>query len=282
MTAYRFFIFAVILLTISLVGCTMKPQIISPRSEGFSPNEYLVIEAKTKSRLGQLYEAIQETDEKGRKLPLRWQETTLLLFPQGNDVNQVEESSIEQTRSAVETTGTSGKLTVAAFVTLDGEKKSAFKYQAKVSKFSQLKMPLQYNHRGIDYMRSKLQKDTTYRFAYLSALYEGTAFTEIFNNVATHGAGNYAAFQIEGDYYVTSNTGIITAGPIIYQVLQVDLDQFSYGVEAEKEGVEFLMERRKKSGVEAREKKFAPLTGEQLGNIIKSAPEEVRKMIKPQ
>lgn len=301
MTVYRFCILGVVLLTISLVGC-MKPQIISPMSAGFSPNEYLVVDPKTKSQLGQLYEAIQETDEKGRKLPLRWRETILLLFPQVDNVNQIEEiQPFEQTRNALETTGTSGKLTAATFVAFAGEKKSVFKFQSKSSKFSQLKIPLKHNFKvKDDYMDKKLQKNPAYQFAYLSAIYEGTAFVEIFNNIATRGSGNYAAFQIEGDYYTTSNTGVITSGPIIYKLQPIDVGELQ--VKAAFGEREFdLMRQRMISlfpffmrtadacknchpmppHVATREKKFAPLTRDQLDAIIKSMPEEDRAMIEP-
>lgn len=302
MTVYRFCILGVVLLTISLVGC-MKPQIISPMSAGFSPNEYLVVEAKTKSRLGQLYEAIQETDEKGRKLPLRWRETAVCLFPQGdgNNVNQIEEIQLEQTRNALETTGTSGKLTAATFVVLNGENKSAFKFQSKSSRFSQFKIPLRYAPKGKTFMKGRLQKNPAYQFAYLSALYEGTAFVEIFNNIATRSSGNYAAFQIEGDYYTTSNTGVITSGPIIYQLLPIDLDELQTEVSSGerefdlmRQGMtslfpftplavtgeqEFILMRPADACKHchmpprgaAREKKFAPLTRDQLDAIFKNA-----------
>jgi hypothetical protein len=254
-----------ILLYCCLNGC-IRPQIITPMSMGFSPNEYLAVGAKTKNRLGQLYEAIQETDKKGNVLPLRWQEVPMLLFPQGAGFNEIEETPVEQTRYAIETSGSSGMLTFAAFAYLEGQRKSAFKYQSKSTKMLQLKLPFEHNPHVRDYMVDKLKMNPNFRFAYLSALYEGSAFVEIFNSIATSGNGRYAAFQIEGDYYTTSTAGMITTGPIIYQLLPVDVDQLS-------------IDKGIKTGVGP---KYPPLSSQQLDSILVSATIEVRMMITPQ
>ena len=241
----------------------MKPQIIQPMSSGFSPNEYLVIEETLKSRLGQLYQAVQEVDKNGKNLPLRWEETTLLIFPQGKNVNLVEDSTVEQTRNVVETSDLSGKLTAAAIVTLDGKHSTAFKYQSKASKFYQLKLPLKFNPNARNYIIKKLKDNPAYRFGYLAALYEGTAFVEVLNSVDTSGSGNYAAFQLEGKYYTTTNTGVINSGPIIYRILPVDIDQLAVAVVPG-------------------ENKITPLSHTQIENIIKFSPTSIRKMIKPE
>lgn len=274
------------ILSVLYLGGCMKPQIIQPMSSGFSPNEYLIIEATSKSRLGQLYQAVQEVDKNGNNLPLRWEETTLLIFPQGSDVNLVEESSIEQTRNVVETSGSSGKLTAAAVASLEGKRSSAFKYQSKASKFYQLKLPLQFNPYARGYMVRKLQNKSTYRFGYLAALYEGTAFVEVLNSVDTSGSGNYAAFQLEGKYYTTTNTGIINSGPIIYRILPVDIAQLDVTVTPGDKGFEpFVTVTSGDKGFEPfahGKKKFAPLLPPLLDNIFKNAPPNIRQMIKPE
>lgn len=276
MTLYRFARCCFLILSVLYLGGCMKPQIIQPMSSGFSPNEYLVVEEILKSRLGQLYQAVQEVDKNGKNLPLRWEETTLLIFPQGSDVNVVEESTVEQTRNVVETSDSSGKLTAAAVVTLDGKRSTAFKYQSKASKFYQLKLPLQFNPIARDYMVKKLQDKPTYRFGYLAALYEGTAFVEVLNSVDTSGSGNYAAFQLEGKYYTTTNTGVINSGPIIYRILPVDADQLFIAVSPEeKKLVDVVSDQIAK-------KKLTPLSASQLKEIMKEAPEEIRMMINPE
>jgi hypothetical protein len=256
----------------------MKPQIIQPMSSGFSPNEYLVVEQTSISRLGQLYQAVQEVNKDGKNLPLRWEETTLLIFPQGTDVNLVEASTVEQTRNVVETSDSSGKLTAAAIVSLEAKRSTAFKYQSKASKFSQFKFPLKYNPKALNYITKKLKDNPAYRFGYLAALYEGTAFVEVLNSVDTSGSGSYAAFQLEGKYYTTTNTGVINSGPIIYRILPVDGDQLivddKFGVDLNKRALYPVKDTFAVLPI-------APLTNEQLEDIIKAAP-AIRQMIEPE
>jgi hypothetical protein len=261
MTLLRFSRYCLLILSaVYLSGC-MKPQIIQPMSSGFSPNEYLVVEEISKSHLGQLYQAVQELDKNGKNLPLRWGEIPILIYPQGRNVNLIEDSTIEQTRNVVETSDMSGKLTAAAIVSLDGKRSTAFKYQSKASKFYQLKLPLKYNPDARDYIIKKLKNNPAYRFGYLAALYEGTAFVEVLNSVDTSGSGNYAAFQLEDKYYTTTNTGIINSGPIIYRILPVDVDQLVVAVVPD-------------------ENKIAPLSHRQLEAIIINSPASIRQMIK--
>jgi hypothetical protein len=262
MTSFNFSRYCLLILSaVYLSGC-MKPQIIQPMSSGFSPNEYLVIEETSKSRLGQLHQAVQEVDKNGKNLPLRWAETTLLIFPQGTDVNLVEDSTVEQTRNVVETSDSSGKLTAAAIASLDGQRSTAFKYQSKASKFYQLKLPLQYNPTARDYIVKKLKDNSAYRFGYLAALYEGTSFVEILNSAGTSGSGNYAAFKLEGKYYTATNTGVINSGPIIYRILPLDVDEIPFAVVTG-------------------EKKIAPLSHTQIKDILKSSPASIQQMIQP-
>ena len=135
-------------------------------------------------------------------------------------------------------------------------------------------------------MVRKLQNKSTYRFGYLAALYEGTAFVEVLNSVDTSGSGNYAAFQLEGKYYTTTNTGIINSGPIIYRILPVDIAQLDVTVTPRDKGFEpFVTVTSGDKGFEPfahGKKKFAPLLPPLLDNIFKNAPPNIRQMIKPE
>lgn len=209
-------------------ACGLKPQIVAPFSVGFSDDEYIVIEVKDKDQLGILFEAVQETDEDGNTLPLRWRETVLVIFPHSKNVsniNTVKEKQIEQTRSAVETIASSSKITGTAIGDLNASNEAAFKYQSKASKFSKMIPPLKYNPHAKRYMNNRLEKNKNYRFAYMSALYEGTAFVELLSNVKVSGTTGYAAFAIDGKYYTTDNQGVVTSGAIIFQLKQIEIDE---------------------------------------------------------
>jgi hypothetical protein len=247
---------------VACLGGCMKPQIISPVSSLFAPNEYLVIEQKTSSRIGQLYEARQERDAKGKPLPLRWAPQPIMIFPQGDGFNSIEETALEQTRNVVQEAASSASLTAAAFGAVDGENKSAFKYQSKASKFSQLKMPLIYNKAAKTYMQKLKEQDPNICFAYMSGLYEGTAFIEVLNKTSTSGSGSYAAFQMGATYYTANMSGIINTGPVIYQIEPIRVDQ--------------LLDRNERP---VHKPNYMPMTEAQLGNALQKGGDELRPMI---
>lgn len=210
-----------------LTGCaattmTTKPQIINPVADGFTPNEYVVIEVKPKGRIGQLYQA---KVSKNSPVP-KWEEVALMLFPQSADFNKIDEQPFEQTRNLIETTETSSKLTATAIVEMTNQNKAGYKYQAKTSKIYQLNyQTLKYNPQVKNYIAKKLAEDPNYVFAYLDTLYEGTAFVESLYSVSNDAKGAVpAAYEINGKYFTSDTKGVVTSGPIIYRLSNINAD----------------------------------------------------------
>lgn len=254
---------SMIILVVFLGGCAKyKPQILSPMSDGFASNEYIVIEVKDTDQIGQLYEAVQEKDSKGNIIPLLWRPTSLLLFPQSTDFNKVKETKIEQTRRAVETVNKSGKFTATGIGNLQAENESAYKYQSKSDLAMRLEVQnLKYNPSAKRYMTEKLAKNSNYKFAYLSAIYKGTAFVEILAKVNNSGAGGYAAFQLEGQYYTSSDQALVTSGSIIFQLLPIQKDELENGVSL------------------TGETRLSELSNSEIKTILKNRPDIMKSMI---
>lgn len=262
---YKSVAFAAVVVLVMLVGCNSpQPQIVDPFNSGFTDNEYIVIEVQDKDRIGQLYEAVVEVDEKGRQLPLRWRSTSLLIFPQGPDFNNLVETKFEQTRNVVETIRGSGRLTVSAVADLNASSESAFKYQSRSTSVDRLQMPLKYNEVAKRYMRLKLEQSENYRFSYLSALYKGAAFVELLNKAEKNGVVTYAAFKINGEYYTSSNRGLVTSGAVIFQLQPVYLDE--------------LIDASIKSPVVPKGT-YAPMTRGETQKSIDLLPVQYRQMI---
>ena len=248
-----------------LASCGMTPQIVDPYSDGFSEDEYLVIKVKDTDQLGQLFEALPEVDKDGKRLPLRWRQTTIMIFPTGaSDVNKIKETTIDQTRQAFEKVKLSGKLTVAAIADMSASNESAYKYEAKASNAARLdQTSLSYTQKSKDYITTRLAQDKNYKFSYMSALYKGTAFVEVLKNVNGSGTGgNQAAFQIGSEYYQSGSRSTVTSGPIIFQLSEIDPIEL---------------------GITATQQKALPLkpllSNPQLQEILRSTTSSLHKMI---
>ena len=267
-------LFVLIMLFFLLEGCGFKPQIVAPFNAGFTENEYIVIEVKDTDQLGLLFEAIPETDEKGNFLPLRWRQTSIVLFPQHKKINRVKETKIEQTRNAVETVKSSSRLTAVVVSELIANNESAFKYQSKSSKASRLIHPLRHNPNAKAYIKQMLEENKKYKFAYMSALYEGTAFVEVFTNVKISSGGAYAAFSIDGSYYTTNNRGVVTSGIIIFQLRPITIGELIEPLRPST--TEVLIEP-----FNILSKGFEPLRSHELNAIIAELPVNQHYLIKP-
>ncbi len=205
-----------------ICGC-MHPQIMDPYATGFAENEYLVIKITDDDQLGQLWEALPEIDASGRPLPLRWRGTTKILFPTSDTNNKIKTTAQEQIRYAFEQVGASAKFTAAAMADLSATTDAVYKYESKSHSAMHLDMQtLRFAPPAADYMRAHFGTECGYRFAYLSAIYHGTAFVEVLSNVTAAGGGSYAAFEVGGKYYVSKNQHIATTGPIIFQLTPID------------------------------------------------------------
>lgn len=254
-------------ITSILIGCAhMHPQIMDPFNDGFGDNEYLIIKITDTDQLGRLYYAFPEVDDKGKSLPLRWHETSKLLFPKSDTVNKVITTKQEQVRYAFEKVGGSGKFTAAAIVDLSANFDVAYKYESKSQEAAHLDMgTLKFATPGADHVRAKLRENSRCQFAYMSAIYYGTAFVEVLSNVKTAGGGNYAAFQVGGDYYTSKNKHIATSGPIIYQLTPIEPSELNI--------------ERPNFPPKKVYHKFKPLTVEQLENIKKLLSVKIQAML---
>jgi len=243
----------------------MHPQIVDPFSTGFAENEFLVIKVTDTDQLGQLYEAMPRVDDKGKPLPPQWRGTTKMLFPTSETANKVKSTPIEQVRYAFEKVGGATKLTAAAVAELSISADAAYKYESKSDSADRIDAgTLQYAPAGTKYMEAKLAKEKDCQFAYLSAIYRGTAFVEVLSNNNSSGGGSYAAFQMGSDYYVSRNNHIATSGPIIFQLTPIDPEE----VDVQRPGV-----------TATRKTRISPLTPQQLSEIRKSLPEKLRPMM---
>ncbi len=213
---------AVLAIVLLLTNC-VHPQVIDPFSTGFAENEYLVIRIKDTDQLGQLYYALPEVDDKGNPLALRWHSSIKLLFPTSDTVNKVKKTKQEQVRYAFEKVSSSGKFTAASILELSANSDAAYKYESRSQGAARIDMTtLQFATPAADFIRAKLSENPECRFAYMSAIYEGTAFVEVLSNIKSAGGGNYAAFQVGGDYYVSKNRNIVISGPIIFQLTPLE------------------------------------------------------------
>lgn len=264
---------ALLMMVLMLTGCA-KPQIVSPFSDGFSENEYLVIQVKDVDQLGLLFEAEQKTDAKGNPVPLKWRQTTIVLFPQSTEVNKVKITKMNQTRKAVEEVKSSSKFTATGVAELGATHNSVFKYQSESSKTHRIITPFKYNPIAKKYMEAKYAQNSNYKFSFMSALYGGSAFIEVFNKVDSKGTGFYAAFSIEGNYYTMGNRGIVTSGPIIYQLQPITLGELL------DPPVDITMQGYKTLHITMQG--YKPLNKQELNNIIMNLPENMRFLINPQ
>lgn len=255
-----------------LVGC-MKPQIVDPFADHFTEDEYLAIKIKNENQLGQLWEALPETDKDGNFLPLRWRETTIMLFPTGTKVNKKVEKPVDITRQAFEKVKTSGKITVAAIADLSAGYDSAYKYEAKCSSTTTLNMTtLRYTPKGRDYVAARLAANPDFKFAWLSAIYNGTSFVEVLKNAETVGRGNYAAFKMGADYFTAAGRSIVTTGPVIFQLFKIDPAEL--GIPVAKPMIPVALTMTKTLS-----EKLEPLSEEQLQEIKQDLPKNLLPMV---
>lgn len=221
---FHFLYFLIVVLFI-LAGCRFK-QMATPSNIGFADfrkNEYIAIEPMDVDQLGLLFEAYQEFDEKGKTLPLKWRETSVILYHQRfNPLKTIER---EEIRSALETIKASSILTFSSITDLNAKSESVIKYNSKSSGVIMMTAQERFNPNAKTYMEGKLSKDSNYKFSYLSALYQGIAFYETFNAVETTGSGGYATFMIGDNYYASNNRGTMIEGNIIFRLKTINIDE---------------------------------------------------------
>lgn len=281
---------SIVLATIVFLSGCMHPQIMDPLSTGFADDEYLVIRITDTDQLGQLYYALPDVDDKGNPLPLCWRGTTKLLFPTSDTVNKVKTTTQEQVRYAFEKVGGSGKFTAAAIVELSANSDAAYKYESKSQGAARIDMTtLQFATPATDLIRAKLLENPKYHFAFMSAIYQGTAFVEVLSNVKSAGGGSYAAFQLGGDYYASKNKNIATSGPIIFQLTQIDPREVGIDpppipaepIERKLVAKALVSAIISPPAIPAKpiERKLSPISTELLHSIKESLPDKLKNML---
>jgi hypothetical protein len=150
--------------------------------------------------------------------------TDKLLVPIGAGGNEGLATAIKQTRQATEDLTATNKLSATEIASYERQQVGAYKYESNATVFYDIKpnQSIYYNPKVLEYMKAQKQKDPTLEFAYLSAIYEGTAFVTTLTKVDTKGKLTWAAaFESDNGYLRQSTSAVVNDGSILYQLQDV-------------------------------------------------------------